>query len=93
MFGLPLEAMFSAQEVAVGGKTDRWHCQQLRGHRDPKPAKENKHNVAGNILLLPCSLLRASSVTGLNSLTKSGKVQILEQDNFTGRLILQDSAV
>lgn len=32
-------------------------------------------------------------VKGLNSLTKSGKAQILEQDNFTGRLTLQDSAV
>lgn len=93
MFGLALEAMFSAQEVAVGGKIDRWHCQQLRGHRDPKPAKEYKYNAVGNILLLPCSLLRVASVTGLNSLTKSGQAQILEQDNFTGRLILQDSAV
>lgn len=93
VFGLPLKAMFSAQEVAVGGNADRWHCQQLRGHRDPKPAKENGYNAVGNIFLLPCSLLKVSSVTGLNSSTKSGSAQILEEDNFTGRLIPQDSAV
>lgn len=93
VFALPLKAMFSAQEVAVGGNADRWYCQQLRGHRDPKPAKENKYNAVGNIFLLPCSLLKVSSVTGLNSLTKSGSAQILEEDNFPGSLIPQDPAV
>lgn len=77
MFGLLLEAMFSAQEAAVGGNTDRWHCQQLKGHRDPKSAKENKYNASGN-LLLSCSLLKVSSVTQPKDLTESDKAQVLE---------------
>lgn len=49
--------------------------------------------LLGIFFLLPCSLLKVSSVTGLNSLTKSGSTQILEEDNFPGSLIPQDPAV
>lgn len=49
--------------------------------------------LLGIFFLLPCSLLKVSSVTGLNSLTKSGSAQILEEDNFPGSLIPQDPAV
>lgn len=59
MFGLPLEVMFSAQEVTVGGNTDRWHCLQFKGHTDPNHAKENKYNGVGKFFL-PCSLLKIS---------------------------------
>lgn len=60
----------------------------------PNPQRKINTMLLGIFFfLLSCSLLKVSSVTGPNSLTKSGSAQILEEDNFPGSLIPQDPAV